>query len=188
MGIAMTTELNILVRLLKENKKQIGTRIQQTRKSVNKTQKWLSEQAGVLPQQIQKYEAGIDALRPETLERIAIALGCSTSYLLTGEGISKNLLPSDYSSRVSGLGAKLLRGLKRIPDKDPVRRDFLIFATILGAADWQAALASLKSKAHEDVMDINLLALIEGISSRLDKTALSKLIAKIGAKYPAPKL
>lgn len=71
---------------------EMGKRIAERRKMLGLTQESLAEQANVTAQFISYAEAGKRAMRPENLLKLAMALGVSADYLLTGEIIDRDLL------------------------------------------------------------------------------------------------
>ena len=70
----------------------IGRRIAERRKRLGWSQEMLADHANVTPQCISYAETGKRALRPENLIRIAISLGVSADYLITGDVIDKDMI------------------------------------------------------------------------------------------------
>ena len=61
--------------------KLVGRRIREQRIAVGLTQKALAEHLCVSPQQIQRYEAGINRLSPSLLVKVAARLDCTVGQL-----------------------------------------------------------------------------------------------------------
>ena len=72
--------------------KEIGKRISKRRKKMGLTQEALAELSDVTTQFVSYAEAGKRAMRPENLLKLAVALGVSTDYLLTGDVVDKDYL------------------------------------------------------------------------------------------------
>lgn len=71
---------------------EIGQRILERRKKLGLTQEALAERGDMTTQFVSYAELGKRAMRPENLKKVAVALGVSTDYLLTGEIVDKDLL------------------------------------------------------------------------------------------------
>lgn len=62
----------------------IGMRIRARRAILGLSQQELGEMCGMSPQQVHKYERGINSIRPYRLVRIATVLGVPVSYFFSG--------------------------------------------------------------------------------------------------------
>lgn len=71
---------------------EVGRRIAERRKQLGMTQEMLAERGDMTPQFVSYAEAGKRAMRPENLLKLALSLGVSADYLLTGDIIDKDLL------------------------------------------------------------------------------------------------
>jgi transcriptional regulator with XRE-family HTH domain len=71
-----------LEKVLDSTAKEIGSRIASLRKSKGFTQKELAETIGVTRTVVTDYECGRVRLYDEILARLAVALDCSTDYIL----------------------------------------------------------------------------------------------------------
>lgn len=69
----------------------IGRRIRERRNAIGLTQKALADHLDVSPQQVQRYEAGINRLSPSLLARIAVRLDCTVGHLF-GEAESPRVV------------------------------------------------------------------------------------------------
>ena len=94
---------------------ETGARITSRRKKLGWTQETLAEKADLSPQFISYAESGKRAMRPENLLKIAVALGVSTDYLLTGEIIDKDLLL--LSEKLRKLSPLQFGAVERIVDE-----------------------------------------------------------------------
>ena len=72
--------------------REVGRRIAERRKQLGMTQEMLAERGDMTPQFVSYAEAGKRAMRPENLLKLALSLGVSADYLLTGDIIDKDLL------------------------------------------------------------------------------------------------
>lgn len=67
-----------------DNRREIGNRIREIRESLGMSQAELAGRTGYLQPNIARIEAGRYAVRFDTLERIADALGCSVELVRKG--------------------------------------------------------------------------------------------------------
>lgn len=95
--------------------KEVGQRITDRRKRLGLTQEALAEIADVTTQFVSYAESGKRAMRPENLMKIALALGVSTDYLLTGEIIDKDI--SIISEKMKNLSPSQVRIIESIIDE-----------------------------------------------------------------------
>ena len=90
----------------------VGQRIAERRKRLGWTQEMLAEQSDVTTQFVSYAESGKRAMRPENLLKVALALGVSTDYLLTGDIIDKDLLIlSDKLRRLSPSQVRIIENI-----------------------------------------------------------------------------
>lgn len=97
------------------NPAETGYRISQRRKKLGWTQEMLAEKADLSPQFISYAESGKRAMRPENLLKIAVSLGVSTDYLLTGDVIDKDQLL--LASKLQRLSPSQFRAVESIVDE-----------------------------------------------------------------------
>lgn len=95
--------------------KEMGQRIMERRKKLGLTQEALGERSGLTTQFVSYAESGKRAMRPENLMRMAVALGVSTDYLLTGDIIDKDKLL--LSEKLDRLTAKQVRIVEAVIDE-----------------------------------------------------------------------
>ena len=92
--------------------KEMGERITQCRKALGLTQEALAERADLTTQAISLFEAGKRAMRPESLLKLALALGTSTDYLLTGTVVDKDkLILSEKLNKLSPQQIKIIESI-----------------------------------------------------------------------------
>lgn len=77
----------------------IGARIQTCRARLRFSQQEMADLVGIAPSQFHRYEVGRTKPRPAMADRIADALGVSTSWLLTGEGNMERSKKDDLGTR-----------------------------------------------------------------------------------------
>lgn len=94
---------------------EVGGRIQARRKSLGLTQEALAERCGVTPQFVSYAETGQRAPRPENLLKLAVGLGVSVDYLLTGKNADKDLLL--LADKLRRLTPTQLRAVEAIVDE-----------------------------------------------------------------------
>lgn len=94
---------------------EVGKRIMERRKKLGMTQEALAEKSGVTTQFVSYTESGKRAMRPENLMKIALALGVSTDYILTGDIIDKDKLL--LSEKLDKLTADEVRIVESIIDE-----------------------------------------------------------------------
>lgn len=94
---------------------EVGKRIMERRKKLGMTQEALAEKSGVTTQFVSYAESGKRAMRPENLMKIALALGVSTDYILTGDIIDKDKLL--LSEKLDKLTADEVRIVESIVDE-----------------------------------------------------------------------
>lgn len=94
---------------------EVGKRIMERRKKLGMTQEALAEKSGVTTQFVSYAESGKRAMRPENLMKIALALGVSTDYILTGDIIDKDKLL--LSEKMDKLTADEVRIVESIVDE-----------------------------------------------------------------------
>lgn len=94
---------------------EVGKRIMERRKKLGMTQEALAEKSGVTTQFVSYAESGKRAMRPENLMKIALALGVSTDYILTGDIIDKDKLL--LSEKLDKLTADEVRIVESIIDE-----------------------------------------------------------------------
>lgn len=95
--------------------KEVGKRIRDRRKKLGLSQEELSMASEVTVQAISYFENGSRAMRPENLMRVAVALGVSTDYLLTGDVIDKDKLI--LSDKLDKLNSEQVRIVENIIDE-----------------------------------------------------------------------
>lgn len=84
------------------NLQEVGRRILQRRKQMGLTQEQLAEKADVTTQFVSYAESGKRGMRPENLQKMAVALEVSSDYLLNGTAVDTDrLLLSDKLRRLS---------------------------------------------------------------------------------------
>jgi len=66
-------------------RKSLGVRIKTLRKQANLTQKDLAKEVGITPQQLNKYESGLNLPPADMLAKLGKALDTTIDYLVTGE-------------------------------------------------------------------------------------------------------
>ena len=66
-------------------RKSLGSRIKALRKQANLTQKDLAKEVGITPQQLNKYESGLNLPPADMLAKLGKALDATVDYLVTGE-------------------------------------------------------------------------------------------------------
>lgn len=94
---------------------EVGKRIMERRKKLGMTQEALAEKSEVTTQFVSYAESGKRAMRPENLMKIALALGVSTDYILTGDIIDKDKLL--LSEKLDKLTADEVRIVESIIDE-----------------------------------------------------------------------
>lgn len=94
---------------------EVGKRIMERRKKLGMTQEALAEKSGVTTQFVSYAESGKRAMWPENLMKIALALGVSTDYILTGDIIDKDKLL--LSEKLDRLTAKQVRIVEAVIDE-----------------------------------------------------------------------
>lgn len=72
--------------------KETGQRIMERRKKMGLTQEQLAEKCELTTQAVSYFESGKRNMRQDSLMKIALGLGVSTDYLLTGDIIDKDKL------------------------------------------------------------------------------------------------
>ena len=70
--------------------KETGQRIMERRKKMGLTQEQLAEKCDLTTQAVSYFESGKRNMRQDSLMKVALGLGVSTDYLLTGDIISKD--------------------------------------------------------------------------------------------------
>ena len=92
--------------------KEMGERIIQCRKKLGLTQEQLAEKADLTTQAISLFESGKRAMRPDSLLKLAIALGTSTDFLLTGTIVDKDkLILSDKLNKLLPQQIKIIESI-----------------------------------------------------------------------------
>ena len=92
--------------------KEMGERIMQCRKTLGLTQEALAERADLTTQAISLFESGKRAMRPDSLLKLAAALGTSTDYLLTGTVVDKDkLILSEKINKLSPRQVKIIESI-----------------------------------------------------------------------------
>ena len=94
---------------------ETGKRIMDRRKKLGLTQEQLAEKCELTTQAVSYFESGKRAMRPEILVKLAIGLGVSTDYLLTGDIIDKDKLL--LSEKLGKLNPKEVRLIESIIDE-----------------------------------------------------------------------
>lgn len=91
---------------------ETGKRIMERRKKMGLTQEQLAEKSEVTTQFVSYAESGKRGMRPENLMKIALALGVSTDYLLTGDIIDKDkLLLSEKLDKLTPREIRIIEGI-----------------------------------------------------------------------------
>lgn len=93
---------------------EIAKRICERRKQLGLTQEALAEKCDLTPQAVSYAESGKRAMRPDSLMKLAKALGVSADYLLTGDVIDKDLLI--LSERMKNLSSSQIRVIESLLD------------------------------------------------------------------------
>ena len=92
--------------------KEVGKRIMERRKKMGLTQEQLAEKCELTTQAVSYFESGKRAMRPENLMKIALGLGVSTDYLLTGDIIDKDkLLLSEKLDKLTPKEIRIIEGI-----------------------------------------------------------------------------
>jgi len=92
--------------------KEAGKRIMERRKKMGLTQEQLAEKCELTTQAVSYFESGKRAMRPENLMKIALGLGVSTDYLLTGDIIDKDkLLLSEKLDKLTPKEIRIIEGI-----------------------------------------------------------------------------
>lgn len=94
---------------------EVGKRIMERRKKLGMTQEELAERCDLTTQFVSYAEAGKRASRPENLMKIAIELGVSTDYLLTGRIVDQDMLL--LSEKMHMLSPAQIRIIENIIDE-----------------------------------------------------------------------
>lgn len=95
--------------------KEVGKRIRERRKKFGMTQEVFAEKSDMSTQFISNVESGKRAMRPENLMKVALTLGVSADYLLTGDIIDKDELL--LSEKLEKLSASEVRIVENIIDE-----------------------------------------------------------------------
>ena len=95
--------------------KEMGQRIMERRKKLGLTQEALAELSELTTQFVSYAESGKRGMRPENLMKVAVALGVSTDYLLTGDIIDKDKLL--LSEKLDKLTPQQVRVVENIIDE-----------------------------------------------------------------------
>ncbi len=122
----------------------IGARVKLARARRHVTQKQLAERIGVSHQQLQKYEAGQDALRATRLKRIADVLRFPVSFFVNADQADDSDHGGDAQAR------EFAEALGSIPDA-MIRRRILLFTQSIRddlAAAEQRIRAELQAEAE----------------------------------------
>ena len=95
--------------------KKTGQRIMERRKKMGLTQEQLAEKCDLTTQAVSYFESGKRNMRQDSLMKLALGLGVSTDYLLTGDIISKDKLL--LSEKLDKLTPKEIRIIENIVDE-----------------------------------------------------------------------
>ncbi len=95
--------------------KKTGQRIMERRKEMGLTQEQLAEKCDLTTQAVSYFESGKRNMRQDSLMKLALGLGVSTDYLLTGDIISKDKLL--LSEKLDKLTPKEIRIIENIVDE-----------------------------------------------------------------------
>lgn len=92
--------------------KETGQRIMDRRKKLGLTQEQLAEKCELTTQAVSYFESGKRAMRPENLMKLAVGLGVSTDYLLTGDIIDKDkMLLSEKLDKLSPTEVRIVENI-----------------------------------------------------------------------------
>lgn len=91
---------------------ETGQRIMDRRKKLGLTQEQLAERCELTTQAVSYFESGKRAMRPENLMKLAVGLGVSTDYLLTGDIIDKDkMLLSEKLGKLSPTEVRIVENI-----------------------------------------------------------------------------
>lgn len=120
-GLKNMSDVDIIQRNGKDGKvmmdvklclEETGKRIMERRKKLGLTQEQLAEKCELTTQAVSYFESGKRAMRPENLMKIALGLGVSTDYLLTGDIIDKDkLLLSEKLDKLTPKEIRIIEGI-----------------------------------------------------------------------------
>ncbi len=92
--------------------KETGQRIMERRKKMGLTQEQLAEKCELTTQAVSYFESGKRNMRQDSLMKIALGLGVSTDYLLTGDIIDKDkLLLSEKLDKLTPKEIRIIEGI-----------------------------------------------------------------------------
>lgn len=92
--------------------KETGQRIMERRKKMGLTQEQLAEKCELTTQAVSYFESGKRNMRQDSLMKIALGLGVSTDYLLTGDIIDKDkLILSEKLDKLTSEEIRLVEGI-----------------------------------------------------------------------------
>ena len=80
----------------------LGDRIRRQREALGLSQRDLADRTGILPTLISRLERGANTNpKADVVNRLALALGCSTDYLLDPHGLSRRPASSELATAAS---------------------------------------------------------------------------------------
>ena len=101
-------------------RKALGARVKDLRKQGNLTQKELAKEVGITPQQLNKYESGLNLPPADMLAKLAQSLDVTVDYLVTGtkpnnQPLTNTRLLNRFRA-LDDMGAEDLEAIMRVID------------------------------------------------------------------------